>query len=662
MRSLTRAGALLSLTACLGVQASAASDVYSRTPEGRPGNGPSGRTGIVEWVVRSVDFTTDQYVVFDSEASDLVPGDTNGFSDIFAYKFGLEPTITKVTRGYDGSPVNAPCTHPQSYGRYLVWQSAASNLIEGDVNGHTDLFVYDGLFGVLFSPTLALGANGDCVLGSFSSPDRLEVPQYLVFQSSATNLVPGDTNGVSDIFRLPLSNWSAIERVSVTPEGGQANGASRNPISYWTWIGFESDATNLTSQPDTNGVQDVFEVDPAGVVRMLSRGITEANGPSFVCRTTEPTGIFLSDATNLVPGDTNGVRDAFNHTDTGIVRVSLREDGTQFDGPTVLVNTRYLATTARNVGAADRVAGAEVFAWAEHRPGARFLYGANWSEPTGSVFNLAAVPMSSNFPHFASTDSPNVTGGSIHAQVVDLDAGGLSRGMLISQAAGASSRRYGVYVLDWNNKITSFEPLGELSSNWVVFGANTRVRNRTELYVTNPATGQVALWRIEGMRARGWQGLGTLPAGWVAESTTRAANALTQIFGVLARRTGTDEIALFRQDGVRLIGPTLLGRLSSRLVGPGFFPAGEKGYSVYALGANGSMGGWSISETHQPTWKSLNVKVPQGWRFVSADGRYVTIQRESDGRIGAYNVPSGPSWLTLPPVNPAWRLERVILP
>jgi len=81
---------------------------------------------------------------------------------------------------------------------------------------------------------------------------------YVVFQSDATNLVPGDTNGVTDVFKVGTTN-DHVERVSVAPDGSQANGASRNPSIDCCGgeVVFESDASNLVAG-DTNGTTDVF--------------------------------------------------------------------------------------------------------------------------------------------------------------------------------------------------------------------------------------------------------------------------------------------------------------------------------------------------------------------------------------------------------------------
>lgn len=94
----------------------------------------------------------------------------------------------------------------------------------------------------------------DDILHASITPDL----RYVVFDSSATNLVAGDTNGVSDVFVYDRDS-ETIERVSIATAGTQANGGSSIPTisDDGRYVAYESSATNLVAG-DSNGAIDIF--------------------------------------------------------------------------------------------------------------------------------------------------------------------------------------------------------------------------------------------------------------------------------------------------------------------------------------------------------------------------------------------------------------------
>src|SRR5439155_8153362 len=96
-------------------------------------------------------------------------------------------------------------------------------------------------------------ANGACRQPSISGDGR-----YIAYESDASNLVPNDSNGFADVFLYDAATAS-VQKLSTGPHGEQANGGSHNPriSSYGLRIAFTSDASNL-SLNDTNGMPDVF--------------------------------------------------------------------------------------------------------------------------------------------------------------------------------------------------------------------------------------------------------------------------------------------------------------------------------------------------------------------------------------------------------------------
>lgn len=94
-----------------------------------------------------MEFSSDgRYVAFQSEASNLVSGDTNGVDDVFL-RDTLTGTTTRVSVAQNGTQGNGSSSGDSisSNGRYVVFTSDASNLVSGDNNNEADLFVYDRL-------------------------------------------------------------------------------------------------------------------------------------------------------------------------------------------------------------------------------------------------------------------------------------------------------------------------------------------------------------------------------------------------------------------------------------------------------------------------------------------------------------------------------------
>ena len=262
-----------------------------------------------------------RYVAFWSYASNLVAGDTNGFSDVFVRDI-QNGTTELVSVDSTGAQGNGNCggfsldVSISSDGRFVAFQSVATNLVAGDTNGFSDVFVRDRLNHttelVSVDSTGALG-NGDSGLDGFAiSRDG----RYVAFGSAATNLVAGDTNGVVDAF-IRDRQTGTTERVSVDGSGTQGDGASNaySVTADGRYVGFSSMASNLVPG-DTNAKLDAFvrdrqtgttervSVDSAGV-----QGNNSSNVPAMT-----PDGrfaIFSSRASNLVQRDMNGHYDVF---------------------------------------------------------------------------------------------------------------------------------------------------------------------------------------------------------------------------------------------------------------------------------------------------------------------------------------------------------------
>lgn len=315
---------------------------------GSSGDGPSGAVqrvstsstgGLANGASTQASLSSDgRYLVFQSDASNLVTGDTNAVSDVFI-KDLQTGTTTRVSTDSSGTEGNGSSTWASvtSDGRYVAFTSAADNLVSPDTNGVADVFVKDTVTGIttrVSTDSTETEAN-DASVASYITPDG----RYVFFSSTASNLIAGDTNGVQDIFRKDLVTGTTI-RVSEGTGGVEGDGGSSLGFSGirasddGRYVVFESMATNLVVG-DTNGAGDTFVKDlNTGTLTLVSASSAGVigNGSSSSGNIT-PDGskvVFSSNSTNLVAGDTNSSDDVFvKDLSTGaITLVSSSSSGT----------------------------------------------------------------------------------------------------------------------------------------------------------------------------------------------------------------------------------------------------------------------------------------------------------------------------------------------
>ena len=256
-----------------------------------------------------------RFVAFVSSASNLVPGDTNRRADVFV-RDRRTGTTRRVSLGAGGAQGNGDSSEPalSANGRFVAFYSEARNLVPGDTNGQADVFVRDRRTGT--TRRVSLGSGGSQSNGASVQPALSADGRFVAFISDATNLVPGDTNGLTDVF-VRDRQTGTTRRVSVGPGGVQSDGNSQFPAlsADGRFVAFWSQATNLVPT-DTNGTADVFVRDrQKGTTRRVSLGPGGAQGnDSSYDPAVSADGRFVafsSDASNLVPGDTNGFTDVF---------------------------------------------------------------------------------------------------------------------------------------------------------------------------------------------------------------------------------------------------------------------------------------------------------------------------------------------------------------
>jgi hypothetical protein len=373
-------------------------------------NGPSRSAAV------SHDQRIARYIAYESDASNIVAGDTNGQTDVFlvsrAHPYGRngtpwKPAGTKlISKGRGGQPANGSSYGPAVDGdshhvpRCVAFVSAASNLVRGDTNGKPDGFVYNtrkqkirrvtvGSAGAQANgSTYGISISGDCERVAFTSdatnlagakagkrqvyvhvlrgsgPDApfkgltflasaanngtagngdsqdaaiARSGKSVVFASTATNLSRHDGTATSDIYRRTILRrykhiggkgvqtlQGTVGLVSADASGNAGNGASSHPAvtDDSRYVAFATDASNLLPG-DTNGVSDIARADMrtgkpkqqwvsktgiGGIANGASHDPVISDAGTFV--------LFDSSATNLRPSkavrtDRNGVQDVF---------------------------------------------------------------------------------------------------------------------------------------------------------------------------------------------------------------------------------------------------------------------------------------------------------------------------------------------------------------
>jgi Ca2+-binding RTX toxin-like protein len=299
------------------VLATGAVTLVSATSVGVPGNGSSGSS--------AAGFSADgTKVMFSSRASNLVAGDTNGAEDLFVRNLatGDVMLVSGNAAGAVGNGTNSVAVFSAD-GTKVLFQSTASNLVQGDTNGLRDLFVKDLVSGAI----MAVNTSADGVIGSGGTNDGNTFSQAtfstdgakVLFYSVSSNLIAGDTNGVTDVFVKDLAT-GAITLVTGTSDGRFGNDSSSGIIAAamsvdGSKVVFSSRSSNLVAG-DTNGATYIFVKDLAtGALALVSgtaageAGNGDAGSPLFSADGTKV--LFTSTASNLVAGDTNAAADIF---------------------------------------------------------------------------------------------------------------------------------------------------------------------------------------------------------------------------------------------------------------------------------------------------------------------------------------------------------------
>lgn len=266
-----------------------------------------------------------RFVVFEATGANLVPIGQGARRCIYLRDLSTA-TTTLISRGTGNTIPDGPSAGPviSAGGRHIAFHSNAENLVPGDNNGISDVFVYDRITETMELVSLATDGTRADVNGSRNAAISAD-GRYVAFESGATRLVPGDSNGCDDIF-LRDREENSTRRISLRTDRQQHSNASgegsNNPAitADGLFVAYDSAAPDIVPE-DSNGRRDIFVVNTVTLdtVRVnLSQQDEQAAASAGNAGSTRPAisacGRFIafqSDAENLVPMDDNGIVDIF---------------------------------------------------------------------------------------------------------------------------------------------------------------------------------------------------------------------------------------------------------------------------------------------------------------------------------------------------------------
>lgn len=309
-----------------------------------------------------------QTVVFASNSSVLMAGDTNGRTDVFlrTHTDGALQRVSVTTDGTQGNGDSYAPAHAEGSGEVL-FLSSATNLIAGDTNGKVDLFAKRLSDGAIERVNTVFGQQSPVdALGPIAvSPDG----RYVAFTSADGSQYlgsSGDRNGFVDIIWRDRETYGAHRIVSMGALGlGNGDSMQASISDDGQRVAFASDATNFQLDGGS-AVRDVFvfAFRPSFQSSLQFLASAAADGTPGNGHSEQPAlspdgryVAFVSDASNLVPGDTNGVRDVFlKDLQTGAIeRVNTSSSGAEGTGggcnsPSIGAGARYIGFVCQQNG------------------------------------------------------------------------------------------------------------------------------------------------------------------------------------------------------------------------------------------------------------------------------------------------------------------------
>lgn len=363
---------------------------------GLSGNGASGgsRLSLSE---------NGRYLAYESNASNLVLGDTNGVKDIFVYDHVIK-SIRRVSISSNGVEANgdSSITGISHDGNVIVFTSDASNLVEGDTNAARDIFLHD--LDTRETKIVSTDVAGDLADGDSDKGRPSRDGRYIAFESLATNLIAGDSNARSDIFLKDMET-GLITLLSQHTDGTPSDNHCYDPkinanataVAFWC-------RNNISIVDGDTTNQDAF-------VRLIDRGEThelsrDENGGQSISGSSYSPNVDASGSLFVFHGSTrftgiddyNGEEDVYlkNVDSETISRISLSQNGIESDGrsynATLSDDGKFISFNTRATNLID----GEIMPGGYHQAVVKNL-------TTGEVL---CVSRSSTDNSFANADSP----------------------------------------------------------------------------------------------------------------------------------------------------------------------------------------------------------------------------------------------------------------
>jgi len=340
----------VAVAACTALPASAELNTTVRVSLGTAGNQLSGSSGSV---YGSPAISRDGNLIAFESAAASGASDTNGTFDVL-FRDLEEQGVSLISARPDGAPGNNRSTYPamSSNARYVAFESMASDLVEGDENMTTDIFLRDREEDSLVRVSVA--SDGGDTNGASSRPSVSASGSSVVFCSSASNLVAGDDNEISDAFLYDVAGGT-VARVA-PPDGTGVSGCRQTAVSA------DSGIVAFAYGTSEAGVQVYMHDVASGQTALVSApggaGNAESGAEGIAMSDDGGVIVFTSRASDLITGDGNGAADVFAwQADGTITRVSVSHSGEEGNGDSGIMglgisgNGRYIvySSTASNL-------------------------------------------------------------------------------------------------------------------------------------------------------------------------------------------------------------------------------------------------------------------------------------------------------------------------
>ena len=390
--------------------------------------------------------TNGQFALFESAANDLAANDNNGVNDVFVRDV-IHATTTLVsvnTNGTSGNGVSRNSVMTPD-GRYVAFVSAASDLVAGDTNGIPDIFVRDVQLGT--TTLVSIGATSTNIsspfVGSSESPEITPDGRYVVFSSTATNLVPGVMT-TGEIYVADLI-------------GGTTTWASATARTLFQLLLGTTNAISYNASISANGQYVAFEVSSNGLVGVSARGM--------VLRYSLASGL-----TGVVDMNANVPYQPFNLIHT----LAMTPDG------------RFIAFVGNDNGTSGTTAA--VFLWDGLSESAMLISGdLNGEVPANTLCDLPAVSDDGQSVAFISNATgltTNSLAGDFHIYVSDTRTGGTRLLDVDKHGMGVGVSPTTVPALSADGAVIAFDSANLLNDN--------RKLN-DDVFAANPATNSTEL-------------------------------------------------------------------------------------------------------------------------------------------------------------------------